>query len=106
MNVLEKIIKQDLIIAKEKEKLQRLHKEYVEENRKYSNDSYVQFDNSGIVKNGKIIRAQFKSEVRVGIKYLIRAVNANGALSKKNKKHYWVWEKDVKPHLVLNAMHS
>jgi len=105
MNTLEKILKQELKIDVEKQKLFDLHKQYIKENRKFPIGYFVCFDDYGKSKVGRIQRAYFKdTDKGVGVQHSIFVVTKNGSYSNLDKSHYYKFEKELTPHPVLNAM--
>lgn len=104
---LEKILKQDLIVAKESQKLADIKKEYTRINRKYPNNYFVVFDDYGTQKIGRIQGASFESHSDdVGIRYCLHVVTKGGEYSNRDKAFYYVFEKNLSPYPVLNAMYN
>jgi PDZ domain-containing secreted protein len=105
MTTLEKILKQDLLIAKEGEKLRTLKNQYILEHRKYPKNYFVTFDYYGTNKTGRIQVAYFKDDDKgCGIQYSLLVVTNSGEFSKRDTSFYYVFEDNLVPHLILNAM--
>jgi hypothetical protein len=98
MNLLKAIIKQDLKISKEQEKLKDLHNQYVNENRKYDDDTFVTFSDFGTKKNGQIVFARFRDDhTGTGICYTVFVITKMGIRSKADRNHYYIFENDLIP---------
>lgn len=107
MTTLEKIVKQDAVVAEASIVLNNLKNKYVSENRKYPDKYFVQFNDFGKPKIGRIQRARYnETHNSVGVQYAILVVNQSGSYSNRDKAFYYKFEKEVKPHPILNAMNG
>lgn len=100
MSSLKKIIAQQLVVDKERQKLKLIEDEYTESVRKYSNGQLVEFDYlGGIPKYGKIKEAWFRdSPDYIGIVYAILIHTKKGERSKSDTSRYIVEER----HIITN----
>lgn len=101
MNTLSKILKQDLIVSTEGQKLFDLHRKYVTENQKYEKGNYVSFFSWGIEKIGVIQSANFRSDHKyTGVVYTVLRVTKKGVKSKSDNTHYYIPENKLNYHEI------
>ncbi len=98
MNTLEKICKQDLVVANETAKLIELQKQYVEENSIYKKGdvvTFLKYENSGL-KLGEVAFLKYNNAHGKGlIQLILRVVNLDGTRSKNDPGFYYKWEKEI-----------
>ena len=103
ISTLEKLLKQDLKVAEETIKLDKLKKQYVEENREFLKDDIVLFDDYGKIKSGKIQKAYYKEgKTKSLIQYSLFIVTESGEYSKRDQSFYYKFEDELELKQPIN----
>jgi len=100
MNTLDKILKQDLIVSEQSQKLKDLQNKYIKEEAKFKTHDIVrfkQYDSDDEFIKGIIQRIHYKEIHEMGlIQYCIFRIKKDGSRNKRDQSFYYRHEKELK----------